>query len=154
MPIRGPDCLPFDKAERLTRKVLEMALAGDIVAMRLCLERILPPRRERPVRFKLPELQSPPDAAAAMAALAAAVADGDLTPSEAAELSKLVAAYVKALEASDFDQRLRAIEGEGRCDETLSVASSASRVPVLDRLPLKYGSLTAMGHSVVPMASA
>jgi len=56
-----------------------MALAGDIVAMRLCLERILPPRRERPVRFKLPELQSPPDAAAAMAALAAAVADGDLT---------------------------------------------------------------------------
>jgi hypothetical protein len=101
------------EAERLTRKVLEMALAGDIVAMRLCLERILPPRRERPVRFKLPELQSPPDAAAAMAALAAAVADGDLTPSEAAELSKLVAAYVKALEASDFDQRLRAIEAKG-----------------------------------------
>jgi len=97
----------------LTRKVLEMALAGDIAAMRLCLERILPPRRERPVRFKLPELQSPPDAAAAMAALAAAVADGDLTPSEAAELSKLVAAYVKALEASDFDQRLRAIEAKG-----------------------------------------
>jgi len=101
------------EAERLTRKVLEMALAGDIVAMRLCLERILPPRRERPERFKLPELQSPPDAAAAMAALAAPVADGDLTPSEAAELSKLVAACVKALEASDFDQRLRAIEAKG-----------------------------------------
>ena len=47
-----------------------------------------------------------------MAALAAAVADGELTPSEAAELSKLVAAYVKALEASDFDQRLRAIEAK------------------------------------------
>src|SRR5207248_1837063 len=39
------------EAEGLTRKVLEMALAGDNVAMRLCLERILPPRRERPVRF-------------------------------------------------------------------------------------------------------
>ena len=39
------------EAEGLTRKVLEMALAGDTVAMRLCLERILPPRRERPVRF-------------------------------------------------------------------------------------------------------
>jgi Family of unknown function (DUF5681) len=101
------------EAEGLTRKVLEMALAGDTVAMRLCLERILPPRRERPVRFNLPKLQSPSDAAAAMAAIAAGVADGNLTPSEAGELSKLVDAYVKALEASDFDQRLRAIEAKG-----------------------------------------
>jgi luciferase-like monooxygenase len=68
------------EAEGLTRKVLEMALAGDTVALRLCLERILPPRRERPVRFRLPALQTPADAAAAMAAIAAAVADGHLTP--------------------------------------------------------------------------
>jgi hypothetical protein len=78
------------EAEGLARKVLEMALGGDTVAMRLCLERILPPRRERPVRFKLPKLQTPADAATAMAAIAAAVADADLTPSEAGELSKLV----------------------------------------------------------------
>src|SRR5882724_7958032 len=48
------------EAERLTRKVLEMALAGDIVAMLLCLERILPPRRERSVRFKLPNCNRHP----------------------------------------------------------------------------------------------
>jgi hypothetical protein len=101
------------EAEGLTRKALEMALAGDTVALRLCLDRILPPRRERPIRFKLPQLQSPFDAAAAIAAVAAAVADGNLTPSEAGELSKLVDAYVKALAASDFDQRLRAIEAKG-----------------------------------------
>src|SRR5437763_5355126 len=101
------------EAEGLTRKVLEMALAGDTVAMRLCLERILPPRRERPVRFNLPKLQSPSDAAAAMAAIAAGVADGNLPPRQAGELSKLVDAYVKALDASDFDQRLRAIEAKG-----------------------------------------
>jgi hypothetical protein len=101
------------EAEGLTRKAVEMALAGDTVALRLCLERILPPRRERPVRFSLPALQSPADAAAAMAAIAAAVANGSLTPSEAGELSKLVDAYVKALETSDFDQRLRAIEARG-----------------------------------------
>ena len=47
-----------------------------------------------------------------MAAIAAGVADGNLTPSEAGELSKLVDAYVKA-HASDFDQRLRAIEAKG-----------------------------------------
>jgi len=48
-----------------------------------------------------------------MAEIAAGVAGGKLTPGEAAELSKLVNAYVKALEASEFDLRLRAIEEKG-----------------------------------------
>jgi len=74
------------------------------------LERILPPRRERPAHFALPELRSPADAAAAIAAIAAAVADGDLTPSEAGELAKLVDTYVRTPETSDFDRRLRAVE--------------------------------------------
>ena len=39
------------EAEALTRKAVEMALAGDGTALRLCLDRIIPPRRERPVRF-------------------------------------------------------------------------------------------------------
>ena len=87
-----------------------MALGGDTVALRLCLERILPSRRERPAHFALPELRSPADAAAAIAAIAAAVADGDLTPSEAGELAKLVDTYVRTPETSDFDRRLRAVE--------------------------------------------
>jgi len=69
-----------------------------------------PPRRERSVRFKLPPLRSAADAASAMAALTAGVAAGEMTPGEAAELSKMIEAYVRALEASQFDQRLRAIE--------------------------------------------
>jgi hypothetical protein len=69
-----------------------------------------PARRERPVRFQLPALQSPADAVDAMAAIAAGVAAGDLTPSEAAELAKTVEAYVRSVEAHVFDQRLRAIE--------------------------------------------
>ena len=50
----------------LDGKAVEMALAGDGTALRLCLDRIIPPRRERPVRFKMPVLQSPADAVAAM----------------------------------------------------------------------------------------
>jgi Family of unknown function (DUF5681) len=98
------------EAEQLMRKAVELALGGDTVALRLCLDRIIPPRRERPVRFRLPPLQSAADAAGAMAAITAAVAAASLTPGEAAELSKIVEAYVKALEASEFDQRLRAVE--------------------------------------------
>jgi hypothetical protein len=49
-----------------------------------------------------------------MAALSASVAAGEVTPGEAAEFSKLVEAYVRALEASEFDQRLRTIEERNR----------------------------------------
>jgi hypothetical protein len=47
-----------------------------------------------------------------MAAITAGVAGGEVTPGEAAELSRLVEAYVRALEASEFDLRLRAIEAK------------------------------------------
>jgi Family of unknown function (DUF5681) len=98
------------EAEALTRKVIELALSGDCTALRLCLDRILPARRERPVGFVLPPLEGPGDAVGAMAAITAAVAAGEISPGEATELSKLVQSYVVALEASEFDQRLRAIE--------------------------------------------
>jgi hypothetical protein len=37
------------EAEALTRQAVTMALAGDGVALRLCLERIAPPRRDAPL---------------------------------------------------------------------------------------------------------
>ena len=43
-------------------------------------------------------------------ALLQGVADGEITPSEAAELSKLVEAHTKAIEAADFAKRLAALE--------------------------------------------
>ena len=72
------------EAEALTRKAIELALAGDSIALRLCLDRILPPRRERPLRFVLPELRSSADAAAAVGAILAAVASGNACVAEAA----------------------------------------------------------------------
>jgi hypothetical protein len=98
------------EAETLLRKAIELALGGDTVALRLCLERIMAPRRDRPVQFRLPELVSACDATKAVAAISVAVARGELTPGEAAELSRLIEAYVKVLEATELDQRLRALE--------------------------------------------
>ncbi len=98
------------EAEALTRKVIEAAKGGDMVALRLCLDRILPPRRERPVRIKLPELGSASDASRAMAAVTAAVARGELTPAEGGELARLVESHVRAIEATEFECRLRALE--------------------------------------------
>ena len=98
------------EAEALTRRAVEAALGGDMVAMRLCLERICPPRRDRPISFRLPRMERAADAAKAIAAITKGVASGEVTPCEAAELSKLIDAYTRALEATDFEARLTALE--------------------------------------------
>jgi hypothetical protein len=98
------------EAEALTRKAIELAKAGDMAALRLCMDRLAPPRKDRLVMFELPTITSAADAVKASAALVAAVADGDLTPAEAGELGKLIEAYVRALEATDFAARLENLE--------------------------------------------
>ncbi len=98
------------QAAALTAKAVEMALQGDTVALRLCLERVLPPRRDRPIMLALPPLNSAADAPRAMAAIVAAVAAGDLTTPEAADLAALVERFVRAIEAADLAVRLAAIE--------------------------------------------
>src|SRR3954452_14408958 len=104
------DALLDGEAENLTRKAVEMALGGDTVAMRLCLDRLATLRRDRPVPFALPKLDTAEDAKAAAAAILQAVADGDLTPGEAAELSKLLESYTRVIEVADFEKRLEALE--------------------------------------------
>ena len=98
------------ESEKLTRKAIAMALEGDTTALRLCLERILAPRRDRPVSIALPPLSGAGDAVRAMAAITMAVAGGRLTPSEAGDLSSLVSGYVKAIEIDELDKRIAALE--------------------------------------------
>jgi hypothetical protein len=99
-----------DATKDITEKAIELAKAGDSTALRLCMDRIIPARRDRHIAFKLPKLEKPVDAVAAAAAVVEAVAAAELTPSEAAEMMKLVEGYTKILEAEDHEQRLRALD--------------------------------------------
>ena len=98
------------EGEALTRKAVDMALAGDTTALRLCLERVAPPRKDSPVRFDLPPMAGAQNAAAAMGAILASVASGDLTPSEAIGIAGLVEAYRKALETTELETRIKTLE--------------------------------------------
>ena len=100
------------EAEALTRRAVELALAGDPTAMRLCIERILPLCRERMVRFALPPIESAADIAPAMKAVTSALAAGMITPGEAATIAAVVDTFIRAIETSDFDRRLQIIEAE------------------------------------------
>jgi len=102
------------ESEALTRKAVELALVGDPMAMKLCIERILPPCRERTVKFALPPIESPSDIAAAMKAVTSALANGAITPGEAERIASVVDTFVRALDASDFDRRLQELEDSSK----------------------------------------
>ena len=98
------------EAEAISRKAIELALTGDMTALRLCLERIAPARKDYPVNINLPTIKNPADASLAMSALLTSVAEGEITPNEAGEVAKLVETYIKALEAHQYDNRLKTLE--------------------------------------------
>ncbi len=98
------------EAEALTRKAVERALEGDTTALRLCLERIAPPRKDTPVQFDLPPMTSALDASEAAQAVLGAVSAGDLTPLEGASVMGLVEQYRRTLELTDFERRIEALE--------------------------------------------
>jgi len=103
----------FDgETEKLTRKAIELALEGDMTALRLCLERILPPRKSRPVNITLPEVKTAEGVAEAQAAVVQAVADGELTPEEATALTGILEARRKTIETQDHESRISALESK------------------------------------------
>jgi hypothetical protein len=81
-----------------------------MTAMRLCLERICPPRKDRPVLIDLPDMANSEGASRVMAGILEAVADGDITPDEASGVSAIVEVYRKTLETSELEARLQALE--------------------------------------------
>jgi Family of unknown function (DUF5681) len=98
------------QATALTQKAIDLALDGDMAAIRLCLDRILPPRKDRPVTFTLPPINSAQDAAATVSAVLAAVASGEITPADAGGISRLIESYVKAFETAELAERLGRLE--------------------------------------------
>ena len=70
---RAVEALLEGEAEALTRKAVEMALSGDGPALRLCLDRIAPARKDAPVSFELPPISTAADAVHASSSLLSAV---------------------------------------------------------------------------------
>jgi hypothetical protein len=102
------------EAEALTRKAVELAKDGNPVALRLCLERLLPPRKDRPVNLSLPTIKGTEDLVAALGAIVAAVARGEITPGEGQTLTAMLDAYRKGLETTDLEARITALEKKER----------------------------------------
>lgn len=96
--------------EALTRKAIEKALEGDTTALRLCLDRLAPARKDVPVSFTLPEIVCPADTVTASNAVLAAMAGGEITPDEAGRVMSLLTAHRAIVETSDLADRIAALE--------------------------------------------
>ena len=94
------------EAEALTRRAIELALEGDITALKLCLERIVPQRKSRAVSFDLPPIERVADLAGAIGSVLREASCGRLHLDEAAVLVGMMESKRRALEAKELDQRL------------------------------------------------
>ena len=57
------------EAGQIGRKAAELAKSGDTVALRLCLERIAPVRKGRPITLSLPYMSTSADVTTALSAM-------------------------------------------------------------------------------------
>ena len=98
------------EAEALTRAAIEKALSGDTVALRLCLDRIVPVVKDMPLDVELPKVVNVSDLSGFTGALLDKVASGEIGATEGEKLSKILSAHVQALQLSEFENRLALLE--------------------------------------------
>lgn len=97
-------------ARAITNKAISLAKAGDTVALRLCLERIYPPRKGSPVTFALPDLTNSGDVRAAAMSVLQAVSEGRISPEEGSAITPLIEAVRRSIETDELGRRLEALE--------------------------------------------
>ncbi|EFB42034.1 DUF5681 domain-containing protein [Parachlamydia acanthamoebae] len=100
--------------DNICHKLIEEALTGNIQAIRLVLDRVLPIKRDRDIKIRLPKLQTTDDAVKAMSLIIESVSCGNITPSEGEAMSKVVDAFVKAIQVYDVEKRVVKLEQEVR----------------------------------------
>lgn len=97
------------EAEAIARKVVEMAKAGDATAMRLVLERLVPPRRSQAVFLDLGPTDDAAGVSEAQGRLIAAVADGEIAVDEALKVSQMLEARRAAIETAELAVEVESI---------------------------------------------
>jgi hypothetical protein len=107
------DALLDGEAEAITRKAIEKAKGGDMTAIRICLDRLTSPVKDRPVTFDLPEIKTADDASVASGAILQAVSNGEVTPGEAGDLVRLLDSFTNTLVATELENRIAALEDRG-----------------------------------------
>ena len=96
--------------EALTQKAVSMALEGDVTALRLCLDRLAPARRDVPVSIELPPVANAADLVLASSMVIASASKGEISPSDAGALMALLNTHQRLVETLELEARLEKLE--------------------------------------------
>lgn len=94
----------------LIAKAVELAKDGDTTALRLCLERILPPLKGKDTAVSIPSLADAHTLSEKGQAVLDAAAEGAITPTEAATFMQGLAGLSRVIETDELERRIRALE--------------------------------------------
>ena len=100
------------ESERLTRVAIDKALEGDMLALRMCLDRLLPIKKDHPVSISLPKINGLQDLVGFTSALLTGVSEGLVGATEAEKLCKIVTVHREVIQATDFEARIAELESQ------------------------------------------
>ena len=98
------------QAEALTQTAISKALEGDMVALRLCMDRIMPAPKDRRIKMQLPSISAPRDLLKAASDVMISVQSGELTPLEGEKVMALLERFQKLFVSVDLVERIEALE--------------------------------------------
>jgi hypothetical protein len=96
--------------EAIVAAVVQCAEEGEMPAAKLVLDRVAPAPGDRRVSFGMRRLDSCKDAIGAASDVLAAVAEGQITVTEASDILKLLDRYMKMSAIQQLETRLAAVE--------------------------------------------
>ena len=79
-----------NESEAITRKLIEKAKEGDMLAIKLVMERVCPPRKDAPVTFTFSHIKTMEGLIAAVDQILQQISHGDITPQEAERVIALI----------------------------------------------------------------
>src|SRR5215469_16409636 len=101
-----------------------MAKKGNVPALRLCIERLMPPRKDRPVQVPMPPLYNACFISQAMCSVAQAVSEGEITPQEGEALARILSVQTEVSAKVELELRMKRIEERIAQDEKYKVPES------------------------------
>jgi hypothetical protein len=99
-----------EEGPRLMREAIDRALDGDSLLLRCCVTRMVPVPRGRPVELDLAEGSAAGDVLASLTATVRAMAEGTISPLEAADVAEVLEGQRRAVETGDLERRLTRLE--------------------------------------------
>ena len=125
------EALLAERAEEVVTNLMDRAIEGHGTAMRLCVDRLVPTGRNRPVAIDLPVIKTPEDAELALSVVTDELAAGNLTIADASALVTLIDRMLRLAERMwKFQQaRLEAVAAEPEALAADAPAPQATEKP-------------------------